>query len=93
MYVHHENYFNSSLDEYRDSFLSFFLSFFFFFEGELRGNRAHHDYHTMDNHTIYKEKKKNEKKKNAEQQPEEKFVREKVESPETTNCIKCTQAH
>ena len=28
----------------------------------------------------------------AEQQPEEK-KREKVESPETTNCIKCTQAH
>ena len=33
-----------------------------------RTNRAHHDSHTIDTHTIYKESKK---KKSAEQQPEE----------------------
>ena len=31
-----------------------------------RTNRAHHDYHTMDNHTIYEEK-------SAEQQPEKRW--------------------
>ena len=54
-----------------------------------RTNRAHHDYHTLDNHTIYEDRRRTKKKRR-------KMCRttaRKVDSPETTNCTKRTQAH
>ena len=56
-----------------------------------RTNRAHHDCHTMDNHTIYNKNKTKTKEQNDSQKRKKK--REKVESPETTNYVKCTQTH
>ena len=42
-----------------------------------RTNRVHQDYHTVDNHTIYKEKKQTNKNR-AEQQPEKKVKRPRL---------------
>ena len=49
-----------------------------------RTDRAHHDYHTIDNH----EEREKEEKKSAAQQPDRwKALRL------LTNCTKCSRAH
>ena len=50
-------------------------------------NRAHHDYHTMDNHTICGGERE------GGMQVQNNSQKKKVESSEITNCPKRTQAH
>ena len=60
------------------------FNFFFFFlmKENKQSTLGYLDYHTMDNHTIYKEKAQN----NREEE------KKRWENPKTTNCSKLTQA-
>ena len=53
-----------------------------------RTNRAHHDSHTIDTHTIYKESKKKKVQNNSQ-----KKKKKRVASPKTTNKNNCSCLH